>query len=420
MLPISSGYIKRRQQASHINNLNNEIIGLKQSVEKLESRNQEWEQEVRKLRGAPKSLQVVLPVLLEDLVSADWTIPQTPYKPTKKSPPLTIGWVIPPMGPVSGGHLSILRLIHFIESKGHKCNIYIYDPEKSSSLEDMKTKLKNYQTVKAQIFYNEKDMNGCDAIFATSWHTAYPVFNYKGNAKKYYLVQDFEPFFDPVGTYSTLAENTYKFGFRGITVGRWLSEKLSSEYGMKCDYVELGLNTKEYFLTNKTPRKKVLFYARPVTPRRGFELGILALQIFHESHPEFEINFAGWDVSPYAIPFPYKNLGIVPISKLNDLYNECAAGLVLSFTNMSLLPLEMLASGCRPVVNDAKHTRMVKYADQVFYAQPSPSGIANDLYEAITKIDQKAIEKMSTCAKDYDLDTLNEVVEKVLVEDLIK
>lgn len=419
LLPISSGYIKRKEQKAVINNQNSEIIGLKQSIQRLESRNQEWEQEVRRLRGAPKSLEIVWPVTPEDLIKADWTKPQAIFKPTKKAPPLTINWLILPMGPVSGGHQTILRIIHLLETKGHKCNLYIYDTTQSSTLDDVKSMLKNYQPVKAQIFYNQKDMEDCDAIFATSWHTAYPVFNYKGNAKKYYLVQDFEPFFDPVGTYSTLAENTYKFGLRGITIGRWLSELLSSEYGMTCDHIELGLDTKDYYLTNNKLRKKILFYARPVTPRRGFELGVLALQIFHKAHPEYEINFVGWDIAPYDIPFPYKNLGILPPKELNELYNECAAGLVLSFTNMSLLPLEMLAAGCRPVVNDASHTRMVSYASQIFYSQPSAKAIADSMHEAIGKIDQKEIKEMSDCSKAYDLGTLNEGIEKILLKELI-
>jgi hypothetical protein len=44
-------------------------------------------------------------------------------------------------------------------------------------------------------------------------------------------VQDFEPYFEPVGSYSTFAENTYRFGFHGITLGEWLSKKLTNEYG---------------------------------------------------------------------------------------------------------------------------------------------------------------------------------------------
>jgi glycosyltransferase involved in cell wall biosynthesis len=419
-LPITSNYLKKRGRANTIKTQEDEIIGLKEAVDRLEARNDEWAAEVRKLRGEAKSLEILWPVMLEDLIKADWSKPGPPFKPQKTKPPLIINWVVPPMGPMSGGHLNIFRIIAHLESKGHKLNVYFYDPLKQSSLESLKDKLKNYAKIKADIFYNERNMVDCDAIFATSWHTAYPVFNYSGNAKKYYYVQDFEPFFDPVGAYSTLAENTYKFGLRGITFGRWLSDKLPKEYGMQADFVELGCDPNQYFLTNEQPRKKIFFYARPVTPRRGFELGVLALELFHKEHPDYEINFIGWDTSPYNVPFPYKNRGILSQDELNELYNESAVGLVLSLTNMSLLPLEMLAAGCRPIINDAKHTRMVSYADQVCYTRTSPRVIADILYEAISKIDQNSIKEMSASTKDYNWDSLNDVIEEIIEKEVLK
>jgi hypothetical protein len=94
------------------------------------------------------------------------------------------------MGPVSGGHADIFRTVSYLESKGHACNVYFYDPQHGSSLVTIQKNLEKYSPIKAKLFYNAKDMADCDAIFATSWHTAYPVLNYKGAAKKYYFVQD--------------------------------------------------------------------------------------------------------------------------------------------------------------------------------------------------------------------------------------
>jgi glycosyltransferase involved in cell wall biosynthesis len=225
-------------------------------------------------------------------------------------------------------------------------------------------------------------------------------------------------YFDPAGSYSTLAEHTYRFGFKGITLGKWLSQKLSREFGMQCDYIELGSSPAEYYLTNPKPRKAILFYARPVTPRRGFELGVLALELFHTEHPEYEIHFVGWDTTPYTIPFPYVNHGILSPEQLNELYNHCAGGLVLSFTNMSLLPLELLASGCRPVVNDAEHTRLVSYADQLHYALPAPRALADALYESITESSEARVKKMSDFSKGFQWDNSNQKVEDIILRDM--
>jgi glycosyltransferase involved in cell wall biosynthesis len=417
-LPISKGYLQKRELQAAVRLQSDEIIGLKQSVKRLEDRNEEWAAEVRALRGDAETLHVLWPVTPEDIIAADWTKAPGMVKPRKVKAPLTINWVVPPMGSASGGHADIFRTIHYLESKGHTCNVYFYDALQNSSLETMEKNLKNYTSIKAKLFYNAKTIADGDVIFATNWYTAYPVFNHRGHARKYYYVQDFEPYFEPSGAYSALAENTYHFGFRGLSLGEWLSQKLSHDYGMKCDYFELGLNSEEYYLTNKNPRKKILFYARPVTPRRGFELGVLALELFHKEHPEYEIHFLGWDIAPYRIPFPYVNHGVLSPKQLNELYNDCAAGLVLSFTNMSLLPLELLASGCRPVINDAACTRLVGYAEQLHYAAPTPRALADALYSSIKTSDAQSIESMSNCTKKFEWDDSNKKIERVLLKDL--
>jgi glycosyltransferase involved in cell wall biosynthesis len=420
-VPIVRTYAEKHRLNEETKSLKSENERLRLDINKLIERNNEWEKEVRQLRGDAKSLSIVMPVSKEDLLAANWRESKDAKKSSPKKPPYTINWVVPPMGPSSGGHADIFRTIAYLESKGHTCHVYFYDPQKQSSLVEIRKNLERYTPIKAQIFYNEESMTDCDAIFATNWWSAYPVFNYKGNAKKYYYVQDFEPYFDPVGSYSTLAENTYKFGLRGLTLGKWLSQKLSKEYGMKCDYFELGTNSKEYNLTNTGPRKKVFFYTRPVTPRRGFELGILALEIFHKKHPEYEINLVGWDITPYEIPFPYVNNGILSVAKLNELYNECAAGLVLSFTNMSLLPLEMLAAGCIPVVNDAEHTRMVGYEKALKYADPNPQALADALGETIEKSDeqlQKQAADAVSITQKFEWADSNAKIDQILTREL--
>ena len=49
---------------------------------------------------------------------------------------------------------------------------------------------------------------------------------------------------------------------------------------------------------------------------------------------------------------------------------------MLSATNVSLVPHEMLAAGCIPVVNDAEHNRMVLDNAHVAYAPATPFELA--------------------------------------------
>lgn len=393
------------------------ITQQREEMEKLQERNNEWEREVRALRHEDEKMYIVLPVSKQDLQKAIIPLKNKVRRAVAGSEPgvNTISWIIPPMGPVSGGHTTIFRTIQGLERNGFKCKVYVYDPQNTTSLEAIKQTLSTYPKINAEIVYNEKTIESCSALFATNWYTAYPAYNSNATTNKFYFIQDFEPLFDVAGSYSTLADNTYKFGFHGITLGSWMKNKLETEYDMQCNNFDLRVNKQEYSLANTSPRQKVVFYARPVTPRRGFELGVLALEIFHKKHPNVEIHMVGWDVSRYDIPFEYINHGIINTEELNQLYNECAAGLVLSFTNMSLLPLEMMAAGCIPVVNDAKHTRDVGYAKYIDYVLPTPSQLADGLYAATQKSDMDGyVREMSEYTKsfswgDFD-DRLAEIV----------
>jgi hypothetical protein len=301
---------------------------------------------------------------------------------------LTFNWLMPPPGKGSGGHMTIFRFIEYLEKAGHTCRIYMHNPGKGSTVEAVKAVMgDSFPNVKAEMFWlwPDEQMLPADGLFATSWETAYTVYCSQVNAKKYYFVQDFEPHFYPVGAFSVLAENTYRLGLRGITAGGWLSKRLHENYGMTTDHFWFGSDSKTYHYDGKKIRKEVAFYARPTTERRAFELGILALDIFHKKHPDYTINFIGWDVSEYNIPFPYENLGILDPSELNEVYNRSSASLVMSLTNMSLLPLELLASGCLPVVNKGENNTLVSDNPYIEYSENDPISLANTISRAIKK-----------------------------------
>ena len=70
---------------------------------------------------------------------------------------------------------------------------------------------------------------------------------------------------------------------------------------------------------------------------------MLALNELCRRMPEIEVVFAGWDVSGYEIPFKHRNLGIVTPQVLADSYAICDMCLVISNTNLSLVPFEVMA-----------------------------------------------------------------------------
>lgn len=364
------------------------------------------------LAGGKTSVPLELFVSLSDAAQVDWTDPPVQLENQVKvdSGPIDIAWIISPPGAESGGHQNIFRFIKFAEQAGHKCTIYLYQAESNeidvARVANIISQSDAYPKVKARITKYESH-RGVDentqAIFATGWETAYPSYLDKSFAKRFYFIQDFEPSFFPMGSDALLAENSYRFGFHGITAGPWLADIVSEKFGMKADFFDFAVDKNIYSLTNTSPRNEVFFYARPVTPRRAFEFGLVTLADFAQLRPDITINLAGWDVSNWEIPFPHVNLSSMPLSELNEVYNRCAAGLVLSLTNMSLLPLELISSGVTPVVNDAPNNRMVSDNPFIEYVPASPAAIARKLVEVVEREDavQRSID-MSKSVKNVD------------------
>lgn len=359
---------------------------------------------------------------LNDISGIDYQIPQVkPPKLNKKH--LNIVWVIPPVGPGGGGHTTITRFARYLQKQGHLVSFSIYNNntmlQSNKEAEEVLRKSYNIQTKVKDI----SELSEEDVIFATSWETAYGVYNIKTKGHKFYFVQDFEPMFFGVGSRYMLAEATYKFGFYGVTAGKWLTEKVK-KYGMEADYFDFGVDTEIYRskkqIVQKEKKKKIAFYARAHTERRGFELGILALKMFKEKHPEFEIVFFGQDVSNYEIPFEYTNSGILTPAELSKLYQESIACLVLSLTNVSLLPLELLAAGCVPVMNGGENNTIVlDGVEGIAYTEAFPPNLARKLCQIVeaNNIEENA-QKISENIKNKSWDKSYEKVEKIILREV--
>ena len=357
-------------------------------------------------KKSAKKRKIILLADQKNILDADWTERIQDNIAKRIEGPCTVAWVMSPPGESGGGHHNIFRFIKFLDEAGYRNHIYLYSTTDKSTVEEVIERIQHfYKLDPSNISWlgSEDSIKVGDAIFATGWETAYPVYNCLRNVKKFYFVQDFEPYFYPVGSEYVLAENTYKFGFKGITAGPWLTKKINIDYGMDCSYYAFGVDTKIYTMKNYDARKEIVFYARPITARRGFELGVMALAKFHEMHPDYIINFIGWDVSDYDIPFPYINHKSLKIEALAGVYNRSAAALVMSLTNVSLLPLELLATGTIPVVNEGENNRMVVNNEYVKYAQTTPAALARALHEVVIDSDlQEKAKAAATSVKQND------------------
>lgn len=261
----------------------------------------------------------------------------------------TINWFIPPFGPSAGGHMTIFRTISGLEKRGFDCRIVLVGDVGNRTSRSVKKSInENFVDLNSPVYIGRGNAPKSHITMATSWQTAYDVRDFQGTRYRGYFVQDFEPSFYSVGSESVFAEQTYKFGFFGITAGDWLAKTLARNYGMVTRPFAFSYDRHIYYPDNKEAKsgdgfRKVFFYARPVTPRRGFEFGLLVMTELTKRLPDVQVIFAGWDVSNYAIPFNHHNAGSVSPNDLAKLFNKCDAALVLSLTNLSLMPLELMA-----------------------------------------------------------------------------
>jgi glycosyltransferase involved in cell wall biosynthesis len=337
-------------------------------------------------------------VRYEDARDVDWTKPHPAVsdpRPIARGP-LVVAWIMSPPGLNSGGHQNIFRFIRFLEEAGHAARVYLYSTATDYSVAEVIANVRgssSYPDVHAEI--TELPAAGIptdvDVVFATGWETAYPSFRDTSDARRLYFVQDFEPAFYAAGSECTLAENTYRFGFRAITAGNWLSTKLHREFGMTAFPFDFGADPDDYRLEELGPRSEVFFYARPATERRGFELGVMALDLLARARPDVTINLVGEDLRHLEIPFRHTNLRGLSVPDLNAVYNRCAVGLVLSFTNMSLLPLELLAAGVIPVVNDGPNNRMVSENPYIEFTAAAPKALADRMLALLERDDLPAL-----------------------------
>lgn len=308
----------------------------------------------------------------------------------------TINWFIPPFGPSAGGHMTIFRTISGLEKRGFECRIILVGDVGDRTPSDVKYSIDEFFVrLKAEVFIGRHNAPKSHISMATSWHTAYDVRDFQGTRYRGYFVQDFEPHFYPVGSESVFAEQTYRFGFFGITAGDWLAKILADEYGMATRPFGFSYDRHIYYPTNHkesyvNKSKKVFFYARPVTPRRGFEFGLLVMKELTKRLPDVQVVFAGWDISNYSIPFHHHNAGSVSPSDLAVLFNECDAALILSLTNLSLMPLELMACETPLVSNRGNNTEWLLNESNCVLADMSVESMADALQEVLEKNELRA------------------------------
>ena len=291
-------------------------------------------------------------------------------------------WFVPDWNNVwGGGHYTLFRFAnHFAKRDGSTQIIYIYNNNRHETPNSLQAELDMaVPDCKLKVIVDPKLLPACTIALATTWQSAYSVRSFPFAENKFYFMQDYESQFYAFGTASMQANNTYTFGFTGITGGHWLKRMYQSHGGKAENYI-FGTDRNIFYPGNQDGRvratvKKVFFYGRPSTERRCFELGIAGLKKIAEKYPDVEIVIAGLNLSAPP-PFRATLLGNLSLAATGDLYRNCDIGLAFSGTNLSYLPVELMACGVPVISNNGPQVEWYcEHMKNAYLIDPTPASI---------------------------------------------
>ena len=309
-----------------------------------------------------------------------------------------IAWVMPHPGKGSGGHRTIIQNVNALLKAGYECDIFV-EEDGASTPQIVRDKINNwYEKCDAGVYVGFNIQKDYDLMFATGWQTVDFVKKLPAK-KKAYFIQDFEPWFFPMGDQYLITENSYRYGFLPVTIGKWLSHKMQSEFNNPSQYFDFGADLNTYKpLENIKKENAICFVYQPEKPRRCDYIGLKALKIVKTLRPDVQIYFYGSSASA-NVDFECKNLNIIPIKECNELYNKCKVGICMSASNPSRIPFEMMAAGL-PVVELYKENNIYDLPDEgVVLAEPTPEAIAGAIVYLLDHPEE--CEKMSQFGKNY-------------------
>ncbi|MBU2753251.1 glycosyltransferase family 4 protein [Acidithiobacillus sp. CV18-2] len=356
----------------------------------------------------------------------DWASFGGSIKPLKNTTNVkTFIWFVPDWTNVwGGGHYTLFRFANFFAAQNTRNIIYIYNNQRHLSSRKLQSELDDaLPECKLEVIVDPMLLPECTAAIASTWQSAFHVKAFPFAKTKFYFMQDYESLFYPFGTSSLQANSTYSFGFHGITGGTWLKSRYESHGGAAQSY--LFAADKNIFYPSRSDNivrpqvRRVFFYGRPSTERRCFELGMAALKKISEYYPDIEIIIAGLDLS-HTPPFKATLMGNLPLIETGDLYRSCDIGIAFSATNLSYLPVELMASGVPVISNNGPQVEWLLTEKNTCLVDPAPLAVFDafkrlyDSYDIRQQLALDGLKTMSEISWDNEMSKIYSYVEKIV------
>jgi glycosyltransferase involved in cell wall biosynthesis len=293
---------------------------------------------MRLRRRAPDPLRIDAPPALLDFLRDG----PAPLEPRSAPERMHVAVVIPWFFEGSGGHSTIANLVRGLEARGHEVSLWLEGEHRGDAAADFRAW---FGPTAATLRVGFGDWSGADVVVATGWQTVHRTLLLGGCGARAYLVQDHEPEFYGTSAERTWAEQTYALGLHCVCASPWLAELVRERYGATASSFDLGVRHDVYRPLD-VPRADdlVILYSRAVTARRAVPLALLAM-----GEVRAEVLLFG---EGRRLATGFEQAGVLAPADLASLYARATVGVVLSMTNPSLVPTEMLACGL-PVVDVA-------------------------------------------------------------------
>ncbi|MEA3291950.1 MAG: hypothetical protein U9Q71_06595 [Pseudomonadota bacterium] len=322
-----------------------------------------------------------------------------------------------------GGYIAKFNLARRLTEQGEKVRFVIVDPCEIQPGR-WREEIREYQGLES--IFDQVEVAYCfdrktplpvsadDSFIASTWWSAYIAHEAAqrcGRRRFVYLIQEYEPFTFPLGSYSAMAAASYEFPHAAVFSSPFLEEYFNNnKYGVFSlpEYEEtraasfenaiLSFDAEQLRFDVPGGVRKLLFYARPEAhaARNMFEVAYLALarSIERGVFDGGEWLFHGIGSSHGDIPLPggrkLEMLGKFGLREYGERLLDYDVGLSLMYTpHPSLLPLEMAAAGMLVVTNECMNKTRDKLAAiscNLIGSRPTIEGVGEGLREAVDEV----------------------------------
>jgi glycosyltransferase involved in cell wall biosynthesis len=351
-----------------------------------------------------------------------------------------------------GGYIAKFNLARRMAALGARVRIVTVDPqgplpsswrrdvESFAGLEGL------FGTVEIAFGREGLEVSPADRFVASTWwsaHIAADAATALGAERFAYLIQEYEPFTFPMGSYAALADASYRlphaalfstellrdyFRRHGLGVfaqGEAAGDRASAAFENAITAVDAP---SAHELAARSSRR-LLFYARPEphAARNLYELGVLALEQAVATGA-----FDGWELDGIGTVDARRSLELGSRATLSLLPRSAQAayaqtlrdhdvGLALMYTpHPSLVPIEMASAGMLTVTNTFENKTadaLAQISPNLLAAEPTVDAIAQRLVDAATAAGDSAARAAGgevRWSRDWDRSFDDELVRRVL------